>query len=115
MQFLDLPWPDKNLNPNKRLHWAVLAKAKKQYRQICCAITLQAKISVCKTGEDPIFLEVLFCPPDRRHRDYDNMIASMKSGLDGVADALGVNDRRFRCDWLVSEYEFTGTVRLEFL
>jgi len=25
----------------------------------------------------------------------DNLIASMKSGLDGVADALGFNDARF--------------------
>jgi crossover junction endodeoxyribonuclease RusA len=36
-----------------------------------------------------------FVPPDRRARDIDNLVASMKSGLDGLADALGVDDYRW--------------------
>lgn len=36
-----------------------------------------------------------FYPPDRRARDDDNMIASFKAGRDGIALALGINDKRF--------------------
>jgi crossover junction endodeoxyribonuclease RusA len=34
--------------------------------------------------------------PDKRHRDADNCLAAAKAGLDGMADALGVNDRHFQ-------------------
>jgi crossover junction endodeoxyribonuclease RusA len=37
-----------------------------------------------------------FYPPDRRARDDDNIIASFKHGRDGVALALGIDDKRFR-------------------
>jgi crossover junction endodeoxyribonuclease RusA len=37
-----------------------------------------------------------FCPPDKRKRDLDNLLARMKAGLDGLADALGVDDTIFR-------------------
>jgi crossover junction endodeoxyribonuclease RusA len=33
---------------------------------------------------------------DKRHRDADNCLAAAKAGLDGMADALGVNDRHFQ-------------------
>ena len=39
---------------------------------------------------------LLFNPPDRRHRDWDNLVASMKAGLDGIADGLKTDDRGFR-------------------
>jgi crossover junction endodeoxyribonuclease RusA len=34
--------------------------------------------------------------PDKRHRDADNCLAASKAGLDGVADALIVDDKRFQ-------------------
>lgn len=34
-------------------------------------------------------------PPDSRRRDLDGFIASMKPYLDGIADAIGINDRAF--------------------
>ena len=109
-----LPWPPKELSPNARNHWAKTAKFKKHYRQICWAIAYKAKIKVLTTGDDPIHLGVTFFPPDRRHRDDDNMIASMKAGLDGLADALQVNDRRFKCTWEFSN-EVKGQVKVELL
>lgn len=39
---------------------------------------------------------VRFCPPDRKRRDVDNMLASIKSGLDGVADAIGQDDSQWQ-------------------
>jgi hypothetical protein len=34
--------------------------------------------------------------PDKRWRDADNCLAAAKSALDGLADALMVNDRMFQ-------------------
>lgn len=89
-----LPWPPKELSPNAKLHWAKKAKFTKSYRQTAWALSLEAKIKANKDGK--VEMDITFCPPDKRHRDYDNMVASIKAGLDGLADALGVNDRMFR-------------------
>ena len=40
-------------------------------------------------------LEMVFVPPDRRKYDSDNMVARMKSGLDGMCDALNIDDSVF--------------------
>ena len=34
-----LGWPPSDLSPNKRLHWAKVALAKKHYRQACLSVT----------------------------------------------------------------------------
>lgn len=54
-------------------------------------------------GNDPIAYKVTFYPPDKRHRDDDSMIASFKAARDGIADALGVNDRRFKPHYFFEE------------
>lgn len=96
-----LPWPDKKLSPNARLHWATVAKAKKIYRELCF---WQARAQgVTETYlETPIAVHLTFYPPDKRGRDWDNMLASVKSGLDGVADALGVDDKHWRLSFEVA-------------
>jgi len=45
--------------------------------------------------DGPLSLVIEFAPPDRRSRDDDNLIASFKSGRDGIAEALGIDDARF--------------------
>ena len=94
MNIVKIPWPPKELSPNSTLHWSKKAKKKKEYRTVCWALTLEAKL-VAPPGEDKIPVEITFYPPDKRHRDADNMVASIKAGLDGLADALKVNDKRF--------------------
>jgi len=37
-----------------------------------------------------------FYPPDRRSRDDDNIIASLKHARDSIAKALEVDDKQFR-------------------
>ena len=39
---------------------------------------------------------MIFVRPSFREMDRDNLVARMKSGLDGVADALKINDKLFR-------------------
>ena len=41
-------------------------------------------------------VSLTFVPPDRRRRDLDNLLASMKSGLDGLADAMGIDDSHWK-------------------
>ena len=91
---LTLPWPPKELSPNKRLHWARTAAIRARYREACFFLTKEARLRV--DWEGPIHLWLDFYPPDRRHRDDDNMISSFKAGRDGLAEALGINDRRFQ-------------------
>jgi len=57
-------------------------------------LALESKLKAPK-GDGKIEIEITFYPPDKRHRDADNMVASIKAGLDGIADALRVNDKRF--------------------
>lgn len=90
-----LPWPPPALSPNARSHWAVLAKAKKRYRRACWASVLEQRAKLKSKGPWTVTLE--FQPPPRfRTADDDNMVARMKAGLDGVCDALGINDRDLR-------------------
>lgn len=91
-----LPWPPKALSPNGRLHWAKTARAKKAYREACYYEALSQGLSARSFSPAPkIALELAIYPPDQRLRDVDNIVASLKAGLDGVADALGLNDHRF--------------------
>lgn len=110
MSELTLPWMPKALNPNQRLHWSVKSKAAKAYRMACFALALEAGFrSVDWEGDVHVWID--FYPPDRRHRDDDNMIAAFKSGRDGLADALGVNDKRFRIHPYVKE-QIGGMVKI---
>lgn len=105
-----LPWPPKFLNPNQKVHWREKAKAAKSYRAACYALCLEAGLRSIPWDGD-VHLWIDFYPPDRRHRDDDNMIASFKAGRDGMADALKVNDKRFRTHPYVKT-EVGGMVRV---
>jgi crossover junction endodeoxyribonuclease RusA len=110
MKTVVFPWPPKELSPNTPLHWAKKAKYKKMYRHACWALALEAKLEGDFSGKIP--MEITFYPPDRRHRDADNMVASIKSGLDGLADALKVNDRQFVPSFHFDQ-EIKGMVRIK--
>ena len=100
-----LPWPARELSPNARGHWAKKSTAAKRYRHTCKIKTLQeiqasawdvpALRELVEAG-GRVHLFIDFYPPDRRHRDDDNVIASFKSGRDGLADALKIDDSKFR-------------------
>ena len=107
-QELTLPWPSKDLSPNSRGHWAKKNKACRAYRKMCWALALEANLHV--PGEGQIDVYLTFRPPSKRQYDLDNAIASLKSGLDGVADALKVNDADFRLHAVMGTPEPPGAV-----
>lgn len=111
MTELVLPWPPKELSPNQRTHWAAKAKAAKAYRAACYTLTKASCLRVDWQGEIHAWID--FYPPDRRHRDDDNVFASFKSGRDGMAEALGIDDVRIRMHpWLKPEIGGMVKVRL---
>ena len=87
------PWPASVLSPNNSSHWAKKAAAKKLHRgQACrlCEPLMEAR------PHHLMSLEIWLQPPTRRHYDTDNLLARLKSTLDGIFDALpdGVDDRQ---------------------
>ena len=92
---IELPWPDKRLNPNSKNRWAK-TKATKQARHDAYYITREVVgLYICDAVTIGYKTQYIFYPPDRRHRDKDNCLAMMKAYQDGVADALGINDKHF--------------------
>ena len=89
-----LPWPDAKLSPNARVHWAQQAKSKKHAREQAYYFALEA--GCVGSSADSVHVSLTFCPPDKRRRDLDNALAASKASLDGIADALGVDDSRWR-------------------
>jgi crossover junction endodeoxyribonuclease RusA len=109
---ITLPWPPAELNPNRKTHWRRAAPIKAKYRDACYILTKQSGAKIDWDGDVHVFMD--FYPPDRRARDDDNIIAAFKSGRDGVAEALGINDKRFRIHPYVRE-EVGGMVKLTFV
>lgn len=91
MKEIVLSWPPRELHPNARVHFHEKARRAKIYREAAYWLTEKA-------GADPgdnVTICLDFHPPDNRRRDLDGMLSAIKSGLDGIADALGVNDHNF--------------------
>jgi crossover junction endodeoxyribonuclease RusA len=57
--------------------------------------------------------KIAFLPPDNHRRDLDNMIASFKAGLDGLSDAIGIDDSEFSYEFSRGEPVKNGNIILE--
>jgi crossover junction endodeoxyribonuclease RusA len=112
-EILHLPWPPAACSPNARVHWSKKSKAAKAYRAACYLLCREAKLTAPQ-GE--LILSIEFIPPDFRRRDDDNLVAAFKSGRDGVAEALGIDDGRFATLIKLSKETFRGgAVRVQIL
>lgn len=105
MIVITLPWPRAKLNPNrsKGLYWDATSALRKQARDGAVLLTKNAMKGQA-VGAGAIALTITFIQPDRRARDRDNLLAALNPSLDGVANALGVNDARFDPITLRREY-----------
>jgi len=104
-------WPGSDLSPNSRIHWAVRAKATKSLRNeaMLLAITHTSpewRERVRQAGR--LAVKLKFVPPSRRGFDADNRLASFKGGLDGISDAIGLNDRHFKVEFELSQEPIKG-------
>jgi len=97
MTTIVLPWPPMPLNPNKRVHWARKNTHYQRYKMAAYGVARKAGVGPTVSGAPR--LVVTIHPPDKRRRDIDNVIASMKAAQDGIAWAMGVDDSVFRVRW----------------
>jgi hypothetical protein len=90
-----LPFPDKVLWPNGRPHWAEKARAVKAHRIWGRNAAIHYRSELMDLPGSRYDIAVTVHPKTRHPIDRDNCVAAMKSYLDGIADALGVDDRLF--------------------
>ena len=110
---VNLPWPDRKLSPNaKGQHWSRKAEAKRAARRTGFVLAREA-IGPVKPAWAAAALSITFCPPDRRRRDDDNAIGAFKAYRDGIADALGIDDHKFKPTYAFGEPVKGGAVRVE--
>lgn len=87
-----LPWPPKELSANSRTDRRGATKARQKYKNDCAMMIDHHKAEIAPDA----LLRITFHPPDNRRRDLDNMLSSIKYGLDGMAIAAGVDDYGWR-------------------
>lgn len=92
-----LPWPHRYLSPNSRVIWQAKYQVSTRARTLARLVTLERVGCGFKARPENSRINVTLVAHayDKRKRDEDNLIASMKPYLDGIADALGVNDACF--------------------
>lgn len=98
---ITLPWPARELHSNSRSHWAQKARATKSAKY-------EAKIMSQSAGVEcwpDATILIDYYPPTRRG-DPQNVPTSLKAYIDGIADAMGCDDRGFKVDYPT---EFAGT------
>ncbi len=107
-----LDFPPSELNPNARLHWSKKSRIAKRYRELCHIKTL-----ACINATDRNQLQahkgrfefiVTFHKKSKRKHDDDNIFGAFKSGRDGIADALRIDDGRFKAIYSVSDEIVNG-------
>ena len=109
---IDLPFPPQGLNPNRNKR-SVMMKARltKEYRKLCGNECFAQGIR--RVHAEALNATITFYPPDKRLRDFDNMIASFKSGQDGIADVVGVDDAKWATDYRINRDDTRGRVVVE--
>ena len=92
---ITLPWPHKALSSNARVCWAVGARHKATHREMARLACLEAP-RIDTMPDATLFIE--YYPPTRRG-DVHNVPSSLKAYIDGIADAMGCDDKRFKVDY----------------
>ena len=108
-----LPWPARVLHPNARAHWGTRSKAAKAARRDARLLALAAGWDKRTFDGGRLHVWIDGYAPDRRRRDHDGFLSSLKPHLDGIADALKVDDARFvPHPWIKDEVRKPAEVRI---
>lgn len=107
-----LPWPDRKLSPNARVHWAALASAKKKAKRDARYATQAAGIG--KIEAERLSVRYVIFPPNRHARDTDNIVSSLKAAQDGIAEAIGIDDSKWTTSYrMAGAIEKGGMIKVE--
>lgn len=92
---LRLSWPHKDLFQNRGAHWAAKARATSTQQAEAWALAKHHAVPDMPNA----ILEFEWHPPKRggRKPDPQNMPATVKAAIDGIALAMGCDDAGFRC------------------
>ena len=113
MLTIELPWPSADLNPNGRVHHMALYRARKSAKTMAWGMTKAVMGALgLRVGSfvGPVMVSMTFHPPTATRRDVDNLIASMKGQLDGISNAIGVDDSAFHLAAKIGEKRKDGCV-----
>ncbi len=113
-----MSWPVPQVWPNFRQshHWRSYYKHVKAQRDTACLMAKAAGMRhVWGEAGATIPMTVTINPPDRRRRDRDGMTGACKSILDGIADAIGVDDQYFVPTFIIGPVVARGRVVVEVL
>lgn len=106
---ITLPFPSSALSGHNTGHYRAKAGIVKKHREWARLATMEAKPAVPEAGD--ISITVRFVPPNNRG-DRINYPNRMKPYFDGIADALGVNDKRFVPMFMFADAEAPGVVEI---
>jgi crossover junction endodeoxyribonuclease RusA len=93
---LSLSWPARPLWQNWRGHWSKRVASTKLARSEAHIVTLASKAPKLTA---PVRMIVRVYPPSRRRMDLANVIGALKPHIDGIADAIGIDDSNFLIRW----------------
>lgn len=113
-----MPWPPSELSPNVNRHWRTKARLKAKQRSTWAWLAQEKKSELAGAvlaDAVAVYVGLIFNPPTKHKRDLDNCLASCKSGLDGLADALGVDDSRFKLHLCFGDVVKFGAVQVQVL
>lgn len=93
---IELPWPPAKLSPNASHagSWWIKRAAGSKYRDDCLVMLREQRVPRLFV-DPPVMLELTFCPPTRRRFDLDNSLSRIKTGVDALAELMGVDDQIF--------------------
>jgi len=94
---LELPFPPADLTPHAKGNWRKKAAATKRYRSLCAYEAVAQ--GVRRVEAHAIRARVTIHRPNLR-RDYQNCISCFKPGVDGIADVIGVDDGKWKIDFV---------------
>lgn len=83
---ITLPLPPRELHPNARVHFMARAKQTKSYRFHAAVVVRQTRVGVAERWKTAT-VQATFYFKDKRRRDKDGMLSSLKASFDGLADA----------------------------
>ena len=95
---IELCWPARELSPNSRAHFMKAARAKKAAKieaGWATQVAIQNNRDWQPKGETVAVHIIAHPKPTGPRPDADNLVASCKAFIDGIAERLGVNDRIF--------------------
>lgn len=111
---IELPFPSAKLSGHHDVHWRVLQPIKAKHRDWALKATLavRSQLKIMLLDKSDIRISFTFYPPNNRG-DRTNYPNRLKPYIDGVADALGINDKRFLPSYHFAEPTREGKVVIE--